>query len=78
MRTFLLCYNITSDNGKEFANHQQIAAELKSNFYFANPQHSWERGANENLNELIRQYISKKTNFEDLSDDFIQSVQDKS
>ena len=34
---------ITSDNGREFANHQQIAAHLEADFFFAHPFHSWER-----------------------------------
>jgi len=50
---------ITSDNGKEFAQHQEISLALKIDFYFANPYSPWERGANENINGLIRQYIPK-------------------
>lgn len=45
---------ITSDNGKEFANHKEIAENLEIDFYFAKPYHSWEKGANENLNGLSR------------------------
>jgi IS30 family transposase len=58
-----LLKTITSDNGKEFANHKSIAESLEIDYYFAKPYHSWERGANENLNGLIRQYFPKKTNF---------------
>jgi IS30 family transposase len=54
---------ITFDNGKEFAGHEQIAAELDCECYFAKPYNSWERGANENTNGLIRQYFPKKTSF---------------
>jgi len=60
-----LC-TITSDNGKEFANHERIAEELGIDFYFARPYHSWERGANENLNGLVRQYFPKGTNFDNI------------
>jgi len=35
---------ITSDNGKEFAYHKQVSQLLDTDFYFANPYHSWERG----------------------------------
>lgn len=55
-------HTITSDNGKEFAGHEAVAKALEIDFYFAHPYHSWERGSNENLNGLIRQYIPKGTN----------------
>ena len=47
-------HTITSDNGKEFAGHEQIANALDTQFYFAHPYASWERGTNENTNGLIR------------------------
>ncbi len=56
-------HTITSDNGKEFAQHQEIAQELNADFYFAHPYSSWERGLNENTNKLIRQYFPKGTDF---------------
>lgn len=68
---------ITSDNGKEFANHQLISGELNVDFYFARPYHSWERGANENLNGLVRQYIPKKTDFSTISHQYVRKIQDK-
>jgi IS30 family transposase len=68
---------ITADNGKEFAMHQRISESLNIDFYFANPYHSWERGANENLNGLIRQYFPKKTDFSTITDAEIQRVEDK-
>ena len=68
---------ITSDNGKEFAMFEKIAQELNVDFYFANPYHSWERGANENLNGLIRQYIPKKTDFSSISDEYISNIENK-
>lgn len=45
-------YTMTFGNGKEFAEHKTIAAELDVDVYFAHPYHSWERGLNENNNEL--------------------------
>jgi len=65
---------ITSDNGKEFANHRAIAEDLDIDYYFAKPYHSWERGANENLNGLIRQYFPKKSNFENIEEQQIKTV----
>ena len=36
------CHTITFDNGKEFAGHESIAAELQTAIYFAHPYRSWE------------------------------------
>ena len=68
---------ITSDNGKEFAYHKQVSAALDTNFYFANPYHSWERGLNEHTNGLIRQYLPKKSEFLNVSKDEINMIQDR-
>ena len=68
-------HTITANNGKEFAKHKEIAEGLDVKVYFARPYHSWERGANENINGLIRQYIPKGTDFSELSDKFIAEVE---
>jgi IS30 family transposase len=70
-------YTITSDNGKEFADHEYISKKLGIDFYFADPYSSWQRGSNENLNGLVRQYFPKKTNFEDVSWHQVKKVQDQ-
>ena len=54
---------ITTDNGTEFAAHEIIARELGTTVYFAHPYCSWEKGAIENMNGLVRQYIPKRTDF---------------
>jgi hypothetical protein len=68
--------SITSDNGKEFAGHQFITDEY-CDFYFANPYSPWERGSNENLNGLIRQYIPKKSDFNEFTDLQIKEIENK-
>ncbi len=55
---------ITTDNGKEFANHKAIAKALQADFYFAHPYASWERGSIENVNGLVRQFFPKNTRFD--------------
>lgn len=52
--------SITTDNGTEFACHEMIAKSLGVTIYFADPYASWQKGAIENANGLIRQYVSKK------------------
>jgi transposase, IS30 family len=56
-------HTLTADNGKEFADHERIAHALQADFFFAHPYAAWERGANENMNGLIRQYIPKTQDF---------------
>ena len=72
-----LVHTITSDNGKEFAYHEQIANGLECDFYFAHPYHSWERGLNENTNGLIRQYFPKNTDFKVVSDKAVKQSIDQ-
>lgn len=68
---------ITADNGKEFAGHENVAEFLKIDYYFAHPYHSWERGSNENLNGLVRQYFKKGTDFEKITDQRITEIENK-
>lgn len=49
----------TFDNGKEFADFKTIEHELGLAVYFANPHSPWERGANENTNGLLRDWLPK-------------------
>ena len=59
--------SITTDNGTEFACHEMIAKSLGVTIYFADPYASWQKGAVENANGLIRQYVPKKETFEHIS-----------
>jgi IS30 family transposase len=68
-------HTLTTDNGKEFAQHERIAAELKLSYYFAHPYAAWERGANENLNGLLRQFFPKHRKLEDVTDEEIALAQ---
>ena len=54
---------ITFDNGKEFSGHADIAKALDAKCYFAKPYHSYQRGLNEHVNGLLREFIPKKTGF---------------
>jgi IS30 family transposase len=63
---------ITSDNGREFANHQSVEKKLKARFYFAHPFAAWERGTNENTNGLVRQYFPKGSDFSKITEQDIQ------
>ncbi|MDR2147647.1 MAG: IS30 family transposase [Tannerella sp.] len=56
-------HTITTDNGTEFADHENIAKLLKTSVFFTHPYSSWEKGLIENTNKPVRQYIPKKTIF---------------
>ena len=70
-------HTITSDNGKEFAEHRKISKNLGIDFYFAHPYKSCERGCNENANRLIRQNIPKETDFETVDIEYVHWIQHK-
>lgn len=60
-------HTITYDNGVQFQEHEATARDLGVDIYFAFPYHSWERGSNENVNGLVRQFLPKGTPFKDVS-----------
>jgi transposase, IS30 family len=68
---------LTFDNGKEFARHAYIDEKLQSTAYFARPFASWERGSNENLNGLLRQYVPKKRTMSTVTDEEIRMIQNR-
>ena len=52
---------LTFDNGTEFHSYKVLEGVFPVKCYFATPYHSWERGSNENLNGLLRQYLPRGT-----------------
>jgi len=68
---------LTLDNGKEFAEHEKMTEQTGVDVYFANPYSPWERGANENLNGLIRQYLPKGSDFSKVTDQKIKEIEGK-
>ncbi len=67
---------ITTDNGKENADHEAITAELGVCWYFCHTYAAHERGTNENTNGLVRDYFPKRTDFALISEERIQEVED--
>lgn len=67
---------ITSDNGKEHAEHVRTSAALDVQWFFCHAYSSHERGTNENTNGLVRDYFPKKTDFASVTDERIQEVED--
>ena len=69
--------SITTDNGTEFTCHRMITEALDAQVYFTDPYSSWQKGAVENANGLIRQYIPKAMPFSELDDEDIGKITDK-
>ena len=74
---------ITFDNGSEFRNYKALEKsydkrkkEPRVQVYYAHPYRSGERGSNENANRLIRRFIPKGTVITNISEEFIQSIED--
>lgn len=67
-------YTITYDNGSAFSEHDTTERQTGLTIYFAYPYHSWERGTNENVNGLLRQFFPKKTIFATITQKDIQKA----
>lgn len=65
---------ITLDNGSEFADFINIEADLQTTIYFADPHSPWQRGLNENTNDILRFFYPKGTNFLTVSEEEFQNV----
>ncbi len=59
---------ITCDRGSEFANWRYIEEKLQCNMYFADPYCAWQKGTNENLNGLLREFYPKGRNLSHVSE----------
>jgi IS30 family transposase len=68
---------MTYDKGIEMARHQIITKNTGIKIYFAHPYSSYERGTNENTNGIIRRYLPKGTNFNEIHINQLQIIQEK-
>ncbi|MCU7849528.1 MAG: IS30 family transposase [Candidatus Thiodiazotropha sp. (ex Lucinoma kastoroae)] len=68
--------SITYDNGTENAKHLQVNNTLSCESYFCQPYHSWEKGAVEQINGLIRRYFPKGTDFKAIHYTKIKEVEE--
>jgi len=65
---------LTLDNGTEFMKHEEVRKETKIDIYFCHPYTSWERGANENCNMLLRGYLPKRYNIDKLTQEELDDI----
>jgi len=65
----------TLDNGPEHTQHEKVTKNTGIQVYFAKPYASWQRGAKESVNGLIRWYFPKGTDFDNISIKELKRVQ---
>lgn len=67
--------SISLDNGSEFAEFRQLEEALDTLIYFAEPHKPWQRGSNENMNDIVRFFFPKGTDFTKVTDEEIAFVE---
>lgn len=66
--------SITADSGPENAEHEKVSSALSAPFFFCHPYHSWEKGTVENRNGVLRRYLPRKTNLDEISQSDLDDI----
>ena len=66
--------SISLDNGSEFADFRSIEEKLNTQVYFAEPHKPWQRGTNENTNDILRFFFPKGFDFRTVTQDDVDFV----
>lgn len=77
LKSFHKIKTLTLDNGTEFIEHQEVSKTTGVKIYFCDPYSSWQRGANENANMLLRAYLPKKRQIDDLTQEELDDIADE-
>lgn len=72
-----LVKSMTYDNGLENSRHYELKEEFNLDTYFCDPYASWQKGGVENINGLIRQYLTRKTDLSTVTDNDIYDIQER-
>lgn len=64
--------SLTQDNGIENTRHDELGIDT----FFCDAYSSWQKGGVENANRMIRRFITKGSNINDYSDEYVKLVED--
>ena len=68
-------HSISLDNGSEFSEFRKLEEHLHTLVYFAEPHKPWQRGTNENTNDIVRFFFPKGFDFRTATDEDILFVE---
>src|SRR5210317_2155151 len=66
--------SLTWDRGKELADHKRFSLATDVKVYFCDPQSPWQRGSNEQINGLLRQYFPKSMDLSGIHQNRLNAV----
>lgn len=67
-------HTISLDNGSEFSEFRALEEDLNALVYFAEPHKPWQRGTNENTNDILRFFFPKGFDFRTITQDDVDRV----
>lgn len=67
--------SISLDNGSEFSEFRKLEESLSTLVYFAEPHKPWQRGTNENINDVVRFFFPKGFDFRTVAEEDIRFVE---
>lgn len=76
MLSGLPVHSISLDNGSEFSEFRELERQLNTKVYFAEPHKPWQRGTNENTNDILRFFFPKGFDFRTITQDDVDFVVD--